>query len=257
MSAKIRWISICVASMLQVVVLQPVAHATPLTQWATSAKATTEFAGYPANNVAGVPDADGCRSPSGVWIPLHPVLVDSITLKYKTPVTPQKVNVYQNNFKNVVSTVQVSMDGIEWITIYEGDISLGIKGTCNSKKNYDDILSIPVTDFSGLVAYVKVTVDQSVINNFAQIDAVSLLGTPVPANLVHGKSLKFSSVAKIANATVPSGATIAVVSSSSVCKVSPLAKTVTAQRKGACTLRIVVTSKSGARTTSYLDVNVT
>lgn len=241
---------------LGVALVQQPVNAVDLVQWATKATATTEYAGYPAKNLIGPPDADGCNSPSGVWIPLLPTVTESFTVTYAKPALPKRISIYQNKFKNTISRVEVSADGLEWFEVYSGDVTAGTKGTCNSKNKYNDILSIPVLDFPTFVNRVRVTIDQSEIKNFQQIDAVSLYGTLAPTSLGIGKTMTYSAIARAADAIVPVGAAIAITSNSASCVATVKKSIVLGKTEGVCTLKIVVTPKTGSKVTKYLDVQV-
>ena len=236
--------------------MQPVVHAVDASQWASSATASTEYAGYPARNTVGAPNADGCKSPNGVWIPLSMGSSESLTVTFSKSVKPKRIDVFQNNYKNAISKIEVSSDGKSWEQVYTGDLSKGAKGSCKASAHYDDILSAPVSDISGYISQVKISFDHSVIGNFVQIDAVKLTGTLAPTQLKKGKKLTYAAAANAADINVSAKSTIVITSSSAACVVDNKAKVVTGNKVGVCLLRVSVTTASGSKTTKSLDVSV-
>ena len=150
----------------------------PSSQWALTGQSSDEYdSDYVAQNVAGAPDATDCDG-DGLWATEDRNAIASIVLGYDNPVVPSEINVYQNNVQGAISLIEVSADGTVWTTVYTGDPSLAIDGTCLGANQYDDILSVPVTGVDSQISFVRITVDQTT-DGWAEIDAVELVeGTP-------------------------------------------------------------------------------
>lgn len=149
-----------------------------VSQWATTASATSEHpAGYFATQATGAPDADDCNN-NGVWAPRYSDEIDSLALTYTTSVVPTSINVYQNNVKGAVSNVEVSADGNTWTSVYIGDVSAPSYGTCDESTQFDDILTVTVSSVQTEINHVRVTVEGTNAPNRPAIDAVQLVGSP-------------------------------------------------------------------------------
>ena len=177
-------LSLCVA--FATLGLQVPAHAGTVTQWATSATATSQYYSgkYNASEATGAPNATGCDK-SGVWAADNYSKVESLTLTYATAVVPTAINAHQNNAKGAISKIEVSANGTSWTRVYTGDPTKAVKGSCLVASNYNDILSVSVT---GKVAFpitqVRITVDQSTVQEYAEIDAVELVGAQKSAQTI-------------------------------------------------------------------------
>ncbi|MEY4900100.1 MAG: hypothetical protein RI895_522 [Actinomycetota bacterium] len=154
-------------------------------QWAVSAE-SAQYWGSPdpkfaPANATGAPDADACDG-NGMWSPAGNEIdeswtdPESIILGYDNEVIPTEINVYQNYVQGAVSKIEVTASGDEsWTTVYEGDPALATEGTCLAENQYDDILSVNVTGIERLISFVRITVDMSVVEGWAEIDAVELV----------------------------------------------------------------------------------
>ena len=169
---------------------QSAASATPFTQWATGATATSEYNTnqYAATEATGAPNSSGCDG-ANIWASLAGNTVDSLTVSYETAVVPAKINVYQNGKKGAVSNVEVSSNGTTWTSVYTGDPSLAGDGTCQEVNFYDDILAVSVRSVTAAIKYVRITVDQSTAG-WAEIDAVELVAKSAQTIGAVAKTLK-------------------------------------------------------------------
>ncbi len=148
---------------------------TPVSQWATSAAAEDYYSdAFLPQNAAGAPDASDCDG-DGLWATEFRSAIASITLTYASAVIPTEINVYQNNVQGAIAEIEVSADNVNWTSIYEGDPTTAVDGSCDPLKQYDDILSVPVTNVDKAISYVRITVDSRTINDWAEIDAVQLV----------------------------------------------------------------------------------
>jgi hypothetical protein len=153
------------------------AQANPVVAWAKTATAETVRGNtYAASFATGSPDAKGCDSANGQWASKGRNEVSSITLSYSKPSVPTLINVFQNNAINAISKIEVSANGTNWTTVYTGDTTKAVAGSCMKTKGYDDVLMAPVSpNFTTVISKVRVTVDQTTMG-WAEIDAVQVLG---------------------------------------------------------------------------------
>lgn len=146
----------------------------PSSQWAITGAALDWNVGFVPQLAAFAPDATACDG-GGLWATESPDAIASIVLGYAIPVIPGAINVYQNYVQGAISIIEVSNDEINWTTVYTGDPSLASSGTCLEENQYDDILSVPVTNVDSPISFVRITVDQTT-QGWAEIDAVELVG---------------------------------------------------------------------------------
>ena len=156
------------------------AQASPVSQWADSASSDNEYdETYTANEATGSPNATGCDEINQVWATAKRSDIASITLNYVNYVSPTEIDIYQNNYVNAITNVEVSSDGEVWKSVYTGDATQAVKGTCEAGKNYDDLLVVPAASAGkSAINMVRITIDQTT-NGWAEIDAVKLVGNPV------------------------------------------------------------------------------
>lgn len=155
----------------------------PLAQWAICATGDDWYDGdFLPQNATGAPDADGCDG-NGLWASFENNAIASITLRYDYARVPSEINVYQNDLQGAISQIEVSADEVVWTTVYTGDPSLVTAGTCLEENQYDDMLSVSVTSVESPISFVRITVDQTTnnISSWAEIDAVQLVGSVLPA----------------------------------------------------------------------------
>jgi len=230
--------------------IQTSAHASPTAQWASTATAENVYSeNYAASAATGAPDSTGCDLGRGTqWATLNENDIASITLTYATAVVPTAINVYQNNVMNAISKIEVSADGTSWSTVYTGDTTKAVDGTCLAAKNYDDILTAKVSpSINFAVQQVRVTVDQTT-RGWDEIDAVQLVSKTrqtiahVASSLKKGKTLRLPAKTNHAFAVTWTTSTKAICSiSSGVLK---------GLKKGTC--KIV---GSNAGNNSFVDVS--
>lgn len=211
---------------------QSTASATTTSQWATSATATTEYSTYQfaATEATGAPNAGGCDR-SGTWASVNRFGIDSITLSYATAVIPTSLKVYQNNIEGAVSKIEVSANGTTWTSVYTGDPTKAVHGTCVEANNYDDILTVSVKKVRVAVNHVRITVNQTT-NGWAEIDAVALIGKKSQTIGAVPSTLKLKKTMKLPVKTNKQLKVTWTSSTPSVCTVS--AGTLKAVAKGTC-----------------------
>lgn len=150
----------------------PVAE--PIRQWATSATASSEYSSdnWSADQATGAPDVDACGDNSAAWASLSSFGVDTLEVSYKTAVQPSEINIYQTYNPNQVTLVEVVDQDGNATVVYEGTPE-AITEPCPF------VLTVPVEGVEAAITSVRITVDQSVLVNWNEIDAVELVGIPV------------------------------------------------------------------------------
>ena len=139
-------------------------------QWAASATASSEYGnpGWAAFQATGALDTFECGDYTTAWASSSSSTVEWIELTYDTPVCPTEVNIIQTyNPDQVLFVDLLDVDG-EYHDIYLGEP--GEMAECPYT------LSIPVEDADYQAIAVKITIDQSVLGSWNEIDAVELVG---------------------------------------------------------------------------------
>lgn len=152
------------------------AKADPNGQWAVSATATTSYGpspetGWSAKQATGAPDVtpDTCGDIGEAWASAQRNTVDTLTLTYAKAVVPTGINVWETFNPGAIVKVTVSDGGAQSKVVYES--------TPKKVTECPRVLKIPVTGVSFAVNTVAITVDQTQEQDWAEIDAVELVGT--------------------------------------------------------------------------------
>jgi len=154
------------------VIVEPAAE--EIRQWASEATASSEWGstGWAAYQATGEPDAlhDGCYDSINAWAPAGSNTVEWIELTFDTPVIPSEINIIETYSPDQV--VQVDVIDLQggYTTVYT-----------SSPQDLEDfcpytLIVLPDVDFE--VQAVKITIDQSIIGYWNEIDAVELVGYP-------------------------------------------------------------------------------
>jgi|GEM_PF-2077100 len=144
-------------------------------QWASSAEATSEYGSdnWSAMQAAGEPNVDSCGDIVNAWASATSTEVASLTVSFREPVNPTEINIYQTF--NPGSIVEVAL-----IVVGE-DEPVVVPDSADPPGNTDcpGVFTLDVTDVTGgLVEGMIITVDQSIVGSWNEIDAVELVGTP-------------------------------------------------------------------------------
>ena len=139
-------------------------------QWAMGAAASSQYSepGWSAQQAVGEPDLyPDCGDSVSAWASSSSSTVEWLEVVYTTPVVPTEINIYETYNPGQIVTVEVRDQNNELHSVYTA-----------SPQTLDDCATIltvfPDVDFA--VSAVRITVDQSVVNNWAEIDAVELVG---------------------------------------------------------------------------------
>jgi hypothetical protein len=154
---------------------KPAATAKPpqgdsISQWAISAVASSEYGAsdWSAMQATGAPDTPECGDQTTAWASATAGTEEWIELTYETPVFPTQVNIVQTYYPNQVVKVELIDNTSEYHVVYTGEPE--------SIEQCPYVLSIPVKDADYLVAGVRITIDQSEVQDWNEIDAVELVG---------------------------------------------------------------------------------
>jgi len=141
-------------------------------QWAVTAVATSErsLGDSSANQATGAPNAGGCADSSLAWSSAAPNGADTLTLRYSTSVTPTSIVIYHAFNPGSVIRVEVAVGTGNVQTVYTGGVYAFAE--CPYAQ------SIPVSGVEHKIDTVIITLDQSIIGIWDQIDAVELVGYP-------------------------------------------------------------------------------
>jgi hypothetical protein len=142
-----------------------------INQWANSGSASSEFgiSGWTAVQATGAPDTTECGDYSTAWASFYTDTVEWLELGYATPVYATEVVIYNTYNPSYVISVELKDTDGNYHTVYTATPA---QKTCPNNLT----ISIPKTAY--LVTGVKITIDQTTLNSWSEIDAVQLTGTP-------------------------------------------------------------------------------
>jgi hypothetical protein len=144
-------------------------------QWAKNATATSSYGAnkgdnWNASQAEGAPNAS-CGDDVHAWASTNQNTIDTLTLTYADRVIPSSVRVVQSFNPGRVSKIVVSGAG-QSAQVYAGPADSNAGGVCLT-------LEVPITGVKFGIDTVAVTVNQSNLGSWAEIDAVELVGTTV------------------------------------------------------------------------------
>ncbi len=139
-------------------------------QWAVAASASSEFgvSGWIASQATGAPDVTECGDNAAAWASSSTDAVEWLQLDYATPVYASEVVIYNTYNPSYVIYVDLIEPNGGTHTVWSG---VPESMDCPAKL----MVSFEKTDY--LVNGVVVTIDQSTLNSWSEIDAVQLIGT--------------------------------------------------------------------------------
>jgi|GEM_PF-1042515 len=141
-----------------------------LRQWATSAEATTEFspAEWSASKATGAPNAmTVCGDSVEAWASLEVTESESLTLYYDTAVQPTQINIHQNYNPGAITSVE--------LIPAEGDFTVPVANSADTSTTCPGVFTIDV-QLDLEVIGVVINLDQTIVNDWNEIDAVELVG---------------------------------------------------------------------------------
>jgi hypothetical protein len=141
-------------------------------QWASNASASSEFGSsdWAAQQVVGAPDTSTCGDSPTAWASMENNGVDWLDVGFAAPVVPTQINIYESYTPGSIVKVEVRDTEGSFHTVWEG--------TPASAAECPRLFVINLSDIDFKVTALLISVDQSVLGNWDEIDAVELVGTP-------------------------------------------------------------------------------
>lgn len=155
----------------------PTVAAGLVAQWAVEAAASSEHGDpqWAARQATGEPNTSTCGDNTSAWAA---AFADTdgewLELSYTQPVFPTEVRIYETYHPGGIVRVELISTVSEYITIWEGQP--------RAVEECPRVFSIPVSDVETPITGLRITLDQSVIGDWSEIDAVQLLGRPAPVD---------------------------------------------------------------------------
>jgi Big-like domain-containing protein len=139
-------------------------------QWATGATASTQYttSEWSALQATGAPNAVGCNDDPRAWATLEADGVDWLELTYDQPVRPTEIRIHEVWGVGSIVKVEVKDLAGEYHTVYTAQPT-GVQFCPRT-------LTIAVKGVTEMVSTVRVSLDQRVIFDWNEIDAVRLAG---------------------------------------------------------------------------------
>jgi hypothetical protein len=148
------------------------ASGTELRQWAVAATATSQFSdpSWSAMQASGAPDTDACGDIPTAWASGQPTSDDILTLLFLQEVIPSQINIYQTyNPGAIVRVAYVPVDG---------SLPVDTPNSADPPGNTScpGVYTIDITGIDTPVNGVVIYVEQAIVGNWNEIDAVELVG---------------------------------------------------------------------------------
>ncbi len=142
-----------------------------LRQWASEASASSFYApDYDPGGATGPPNVTGCQDSPDAWAPAAPDSLETLEVRFGIPVFALGLNVHQSYNPGLISKIELIDERGAAQTVYRATPALA--EPCPS------VLSISFAQSLTRVVAARLTVDQRGGTNWAEIDAVELLGVP-------------------------------------------------------------------------------
>jgi hypothetical protein len=140
-----------------------------LAQWASSATASSQYTTteWSAGQATGPPNVAGCSDNPLAWASLGPGGVEWLELGFQDGVRPTEVRIYENFGVGSLVKVEVRAQSGAYHTVYTA-----LPGSLACPR----VLTIPVSGIEDFVNGVRLSFDQSVLQDWNEIDAVRLTG---------------------------------------------------------------------------------
>ena len=139
-------------------------------QWAISAVASSEYgdSDWNAMQATGEPNTVECGDHVTAWASSDSATVEWIELIYAEAVFPTEINIHQSYNPNQVSKVELLDTAGNYHVVYEA--APAWQDLCPF------VLKITVDDADYQVLSIRITIDQTVVQSWNEIDAVELVG---------------------------------------------------------------------------------
>ncbi len=157
-----------------------------LSQWAVRAEASSSYGedSWSAMQATGAPNVTRCIDSTSAWASRGTSGIETLTLFYSTPVEATEVSIYQTYNPGAIVRVELlPADGSAAIIAFSGvDPTTACPG----------IFTIPIVTSTGrrfqsgqtAVDGVRISLDQTLTNNWNEIDAVELVGLDADGTLM-------------------------------------------------------------------------
>lgn len=141
-------------------------------QWASNADASSSFGSidWSAEQATGAPNTDECGDLVTAWASSSYMGVDWLSVGFNTPVVPTQINIYESYTPGSIVKVEVRDESGSFHTVYTG--------TPAAVSACPRIFTVNIDDIDFKVNAVLISVDQTVLMDWDEIDAVELVGTP-------------------------------------------------------------------------------
>jgi hypothetical protein len=157
---------------------EPLEAGRELRQWASSATASSAFgsSNWAAAQATGEPNVAACGDNDAAWASAGRATVEWLELTYATAVIPTGINIHQTYNPGQIVKVEVLDTAGTYHLVYTAEPKKA--GTCPA------VLAVPVVAADYTVVGVRLTVDQTMLKSWGEIDAVELVGAePVVTDL--------------------------------------------------------------------------
>jgi hypothetical protein len=125
---------------------------------------------YGPDGATGPPDVEGCQDSPNAWASADPNSLETLELRYRTPVFAVGVTIFQNHQPGFISRVELIDERGVARTVYTAEPALSGECPLELRLRFEQTLTRIVT--------VRLTVDQRSGANWSEVDAVELIGLP-------------------------------------------------------------------------------
>jgi hypothetical protein len=143
-------------------------------QWATGAEATSQYGddSWSAQQATGAPDTDQCGDVPTAWASASSTGEDVLLLTYDTPVMPTEVNIHQTYNPGAIIRVELALS--------TEDATYVLDDSADPPGNTDcpGVFTVDATGVDSMVDTVIIYLDQTITQDWNEIDAVELRGIP-------------------------------------------------------------------------------
>lgn len=142
-----------------------------LEQWAVTATASSEYGNpdWAAIQAIGAPNTQECGDFTTAWASsTSDSSYEWLELRYAIPVFPDQIRIYETYYPGSIIRVEVVTPGSDYIVVWEDGP--------RTDEDCPHVLTIPVEGIEERVFGVRITLDQSIIQSWNEIDAVQLVG---------------------------------------------------------------------------------
>jgi hypothetical protein len=142
-----------------------------IAQWASDAEASSQYGdpAYSAMQATGEPDVLECSDSENAWASLDVTGEETLTVYFDEAVTPTQVNIYQSYNPGAIT-------GIEIIPAV-GTFAVPIPDSADDSTGCLGVFSVDLPEGLPESNGVRITLDQTRVGDWNEIDAVELVGT--------------------------------------------------------------------------------